>query len=287
MRRLTQTVLTALLVAGLASTAQAQMMGGTAPPDTTGAKTTTTTTTTTTSTGAAAATTAAAAPQAPASGGEKWTYLIAPYFLAPNMNGTTGVGPVSIEVDETPSDIFSHLQFGFMIYMEARKGPLAFGLDILYMNLGQDGFTALGTYTVDMKQSGYMATIYRRLGPRLEASLGATLNHLSAGLETTGPVAIDNDESKTWVDPMVGLRVELLKSPKWGLMFSGGVGGFGIGSDFAWQAYPILCWHAESDLDIGVAYRAFGMDYKSGSGNEEFVYDIVTFGPEIGIGFHF
>ncbi len=203
------------------------------------------------------------------------------------MDGTTGVGPVTLDVSASPDDIFDHIDFGFMIYSEARKGPLAFGLDILYMDLGQDGFTALGTYNVDMKQSGYMATVYRRVGPRLEASIGATLNHLSAGLETTGPIAVDNHDSKTWVDPTVGARVEVLKSPKWGLTLTGNVGGFGIGSDFAWQVYPVLCYHAESDLDVGLSYRAFGMDYKTGTGNDEFKYDMVTFGPELGIGFHF
>lgn len=218
---------------------------------------------------------------------EKWTYLIVPYFLAPNMDGTTSFGPAKQDVSASAGDIFDHLDFGFMLYSEARKGVWAFGLDILYMNLGQDGFTALGTYTVDMKQSGYMATAYRRLGPRLEASMGLTLNHLSAGLETSGPLAVNNHDSKNWVDPMVGLRAELIKSPKWGVMFTGDVGGFGIGSDFAWEVYPVLAYHVEQGLDLAASYRAFGMDYKTGSGNDEFVYDMVTFGPELGIGFHF
>jgi hypothetical protein len=230
---------------------------------------------------------AAAQAPLPASGGDKWTYLVAPYFLFPNMDGTMTFGSYKRDVSASPDDIFDHLDFGFMIYSEARKGPLAIGFDILYMNLGQDGFTALGTYNVDAKQSGYMLTAYRRLSPRLEASLGLTLNHLSAGITTTGPLAIDRSNSKTWVDPNVGLRVELIRSPKWGLSFSGNVGGFGIGSDFAWQAYPVLCYHIESDLDLGLAYRAFGMDYDTGSGSDRFAYDVVTFGPELGVGFHF
>ena len=279
MRAATRVSLAMILSIGLAHTAHAQMMS--APPDTAGGKNMPVTQTD----GMAPAAPAAAATQAPV--GDKWTYLIAPYFLIPTMDGTTGLGPVSVDVSASSGDIFEHLDFGFMIYTEARKGPWAFALDILYMNLGQDGFTALGTYNVDMKQAGYMATAYRRLGPRLEASAGLTLNHLSAGIETTGPVAVDNHDSKTWVDPMVGGRIELLKTPKWGLSVTGGVGGFGIGSEFAWQVYPVLAYHAESDLDIGVAYRAMGIDYKTGSGSDEFVYDMVTFGPEIGIGFHF
>ena len=219
--------------------------------------------------------------------GAKWTYLIAPYFLAPNMDGTISFGPVTQNVAASPGDVFEHLDFGFMIYTEARKGPLALGLDILYLNLGQDGFTALGTYNVDVKQSAYMATAYRRLAPRLEASLGLTLNHLSAGLTTSGPLAVHNNDSKTWVDPMVGLRAEVIKSPKWGLKVTGSVGGFGIGSDFAWQAYPVLSYRLDQDLDLGVSYRAYGVDYKTGTGNDVFKYDVVTFGPELGAGFHF
>ena len=266
MNALIRAVMAAALVVGIASPAQAQMMS--APPDTAGAAT-------------------APATQAPASGGEKWSFLIAPYFLAPSMVGTTGVGPLLVDVEASPSDVFDKLQFGFMVYTEARKGPWAFAFDALYMDLGQEGSTPLGTYDVSMKQGGYMFEIYRRVGPKFEVMAGATVNNLSAGVKTTGPLAVDNEDSKTWVDPMVGGRAELLKTPKWGLSLTGSVGGFGVGSEFAWQVYPLLCYRVSRVVDIGVAYRAFGIDYKEGSGNTEFVYDMVTFGPELGIGFHF
>jgi len=29
------------------------------------------------------------------------------------------------------------------------------------------------------------------------------------------------------------------------------------------------------------------MDYDTGTGTDQFVYDVTTFGPEIGVGFHF
>ena len=40
-------------------------------------------------------------------------------------------------------------------------------------------------------------------------------------------------------------------------------------------------------FELVLAYRALGMDYETGNGADLFVYDLVTFGPEIGFLFHF
>jgi len=52
----------------------------------------------------------------------KWHYVVEPYVMFPNMNGTVGVGNLpNADVDENPGDIFSHLQFGAMLYLEAHN----------------------------------------------------------------------------------------------------------------------------------------------------------------------
>lgn len=268
MKALTPVVVVAFLLSvGFASAAQAQMAGA---PDS-----------------AAANTPSATAPAAASAETERWSCLIAPYFLAPNMSGTTGLGGITSTVDTSPSDVFSHLQFGAMVFTQAQKGPWAVALDVLYMNLGEDGTTALGASEVDMKQLGVSLGIYRRVVPKLEIMAGAQLNSLSAGLKTSGPLAIDRSNDLTWVDPLVGGRVKVLETPKWGLSVTGNIGGFGVGSDFTWQVYPLVAYRASKSIEIGAAYRAMSIDYETGSGSTEFKYDLVTFGPEVGIGFHF
>ena len=65
------------------------------------------------------------------------------------------------------------------------------------------------------------------------------------------------------------------------------VGGFGVGSQLAWQVFPAVSYRFTPLLEIEGGYRAIGMDYENGSGNEKFVYDLTTYGPQLGLKFHF
>jgi hypothetical protein len=84
-----------------------------------------------------------------------------------------------------------------------------------------------------------------------------------------------------------GVRLAVPGTGKSRVALAGSVGGFGLGSDFASQVYPMIGYRISRLLEVGAACRAMGMDYSTGSGKEEFVYDITTFGPELGVGFHF
>jgi hypothetical protein len=95
-----------------------------------------------------------------------WSWIVAPYFLAPNMTGTAGVKGLIVDVDADPSDIFDRLQFGAMIYIEARNGPWAVSVDGMYMDLSQDAKEL--PLTVGMQQGGFAATAYRRVKPWAE-----------------------------------------------------------------------------------------------------------------------
>jgi hypothetical protein len=185
-----------------------------------------------------------------------------------------------------PGDIFDKLDFGYMIYGEARKGPWAFGLDVLYMDLGEQGNTPSATYDVGVKQAAYIFSVYRRLGPRIEAMAGATVNHLNSEFSTSGPFAIDAGDSKTWVDPTVGGRVELLRTP---------VGRFADRSRRRVRHWVRVCMAGIS----ASAYRAStAIASASPIGHLEWTTRQAraapsllrhenAFGPELGIGFHF
>jgi hypothetical protein len=66
-------------------------------------------------------------------------YLIEPYVMFPNMNGTVGLGNLpDVPVDASPDDIFSHLKFGVMLSIDAYNDKWAINSDLLYMDLGED-----------------------------------------------------------------------------------------------------------------------------------------------------
>ena len=63
----------------------------------------------------------------------------------------------------------------------------------------------------------------------------------------------------------------------------GDVGGFGVGSDFAWQAFPYLGWQFAQWGSLQAGYRWVDMDYETGSGANRFKYDMLYRGPQVGI----
>src|SRR5215471_19121302 len=69
----------------------------------------------------------------------KWHYLVEPYLMLANMEGTLGVGRLpDAKVDANIGDVLGHLKFGAMLYFEATSDKWAISSDLVYMKLGQD-----------------------------------------------------------------------------------------------------------------------------------------------------
>jgi hypothetical protein len=77
------------------------------------------------------------------------------------------------------------------------------------------------------------------------------------------------------------------RQPRAGL--HGDVGGFGVGSGFAWQAVGTLRWQASEGHGVLVAYRYIAMDYDNGRNKDgkDFEYDMTVAGPASGFAFAF
>src|SRR5436190_16349705 len=70
---------------------------------------------------------------------KKWQFIAQPYLMFPTMQGTMGLGQLpDAEIDASPDDIFSHLQFAAMFYFEAAYDRWAITSDVVYMSLDQD-----------------------------------------------------------------------------------------------------------------------------------------------------
>lgn len=106
---------------------------------------------------------------------------------------------------------------------------------------------------------------------------GARLWHLDYQLEQIGgPELID--QRSTWVDPVVGARM-LLDLPKgWGMELRGDVGGFGVGSDFAWNIEVAFQGEIAENIGVEVGFRHLQTDYETGSGADELNWDMALAG---------
>ena len=228
-----------------------------------------------------------APPSADTTSSDNWSWVVEPYFLVPTMSGTSGIHGLTSDVNASSGDILGALDFGAMLYLEVNNPKWAFSLDGTYMDLGASGDTKLGSVDVDLKQSGVMAAGYRRFEPWAEVMFGLQFNAIKGSLTSSGPLGVHRSDNQGWVDPYLGVRLTAPRADKWLFAFTGAVGGFGIASDFAWQAFPQIGYRFNPLFELTGGFRAIAMDYENGSGSGAFVYNMITYGPQVGAKFHF
>jgi len=101
-------------------------------------------------------------------------------------------------------------------------------------------------------------------------------------LESSGPAPTQKG-SQDWVDPIVGLRWFWHFTDKWELWLEGDIGGFGVGSDFTWNAVGMIYYQPWKHVGFLGGYRALYQDYEDGSGSEKFAFDATMHGPLLGL----
>jgi len=227
---------------------------------------------------------------------QKWTFLLEPYMMFPGMNGTTGVGTLpDVNVDADAGDIFNKLKMGAMLYFEAAKHKWAFSSDIIYMKLGQDATPnkLVNSGEVTVKQFAWEVAGMRKLLPWLEGGVGLRLNSLNSELDLVtnniggGTTAKNKSLTQTWVDPILIARIKSGMDKKFIYKFRADIGGFGVGSDIAWQLQAYAGYRFSKLFQVTGGYRIISIDYNKGSNEDRFLYDVDTFGPVIRFGFNF
>lgn len=226
----------------------------------------------------------------------KWKFLAEPYLMFPNMNGTIGLSTLpDASLDLSPGDILNHLQMGAMVYLEAHNDKWAVSSDLLYMKLGEDltPNKIVNKGDATMKETVWEAAGMYRVIPWLEVGAGLRLYSINTVLNInykTGALfdtARTESLTKTWVDPVIITRITAPLKGKCLLQLRADVGGFGIGSKFAWQIQADAGYKFSKLFQATVGYRYIDVDYESGSGSDRFLYNIATFGPTVRFAFNF
>lgn len=226
--------------------------------------------------------------------GAKWNFLIEPYVMFPFMNGDVGVGTLpNVTVDANVGDIFSNLKMGAMLYAEAHTEDWVISSDIIYMNLKQDVVREREIIegSVQAKQLAWELGGLRTVLPWLDLGMGLRLNSLSTEVNLTinKPNEATNRNKKvseTWVDPILIARIKNASNEKIQYQFRGDIGGFGIGSDFAFQLQAYIGYRFSELFQLSAGYRIISMDYEKGSDENRFMYDVDTSGPVLRFGFN-
>jgi hypothetical protein len=98
---------------------------------------------------------------------------------------------------------------------------------------------------------------------------------LDAGLSPS----VKGSDTEDWIDPMIGLRIEHQITEKWVALARADIGGFGVGSDFSWQAFGAIGYRWRPNAAILAGYRYLDIDYDSNG----FTFDAATAGIMIGL----
>jgi len=230
---------------------------------------------------------------------KKWHYLTDVYLMFPYMNGETGIGKnsteITVPVDANPGDIFSKLKIAGMLYLEANTSKWAITSDFIYMDLKQDVTPGklINSGDVSVSQLAWEPAGLYRITPFLEVGAGGRLNSLSTDIDVLrnvipkGTEQVSKSASKTWFDPILITRLSTDINDKWLFQFRGDIGGFGIGSDFAWQLQAYAGYRFTKLFQLTAGYRYLSMDYDKGESTTRFIYNMDTFGPELKMGFNF
>jgi hypothetical protein len=224
---------------------------------------------------------------------DAWHVRITPYAWAPGIYGDVTVLGVNSEVDSSFLDLLEETDtlVGLAGRLEVTKGRFGVFGDVFYAKTKIEG---AGRTDLDVTTRMWFiefggqfrvldTTSDRVPGLTLDVYGGGRYSYLELDLDTAG--AASASESKDWVDPIVGARVGVHFSEHVFLLFAGDVGGFGVGSDFAWSVTGLFGYKWQSgttEMAILAGYKALGQDYETGSGPQRFRWDAVMHGPVLG-----
>jgi len=237
----------------------------------------------------------------------EWEHAVTPYLWMAGMDGTTAIGtplgPLEADLDLPFSEVMENLKMGAMLSYRGSTGRYVVLADFIFMNLGAKDdlhgpittqFPGLisGQAQVSMKQLLAEADFGYEVSDWLTVLAGLRYNELdsSVDLEFQYPSGVTGRGGKagaSWLDPVVGGVIEHDFSPAWGITLRGDIGGFGVGSEFAWQMMLLLRWHVTDELDISAGYRYIDVDYEDNGDSGIVKYDVASQGPGIGLTFRF
>lgn len=221
----------------------------------------------------------------------EWWLNLTSYAWITAQQGDLRIASLQIPADISFADVFDaidEIDMSFMGGFEVGRGGTSFGVDLTYARIS-DSFDGGGNQfkSFGFEQAQWMVNPFlsHRLGKgaswHLDAVAGARINVFEmdaiARFEDGGQITAGG--SRTWVDPVVGLRGAYGLTKDLTLGFRGDVGGFGTSSDLTWQAYLGIGWRVSRNATVSLGYRGLGTDYSGGS----FGADLVTHGPVVGL----
>lgn len=232
--------------------------------------------------------------QTPIEETDNWEFSLAPFYLwAMDMDGDAVIGGNTASVDVSFDEITDNLEKAFIVHFEGmHQSDFGFLVDINYVSLhGSQTNLALKTIDVDMDMTiAEFSALYRMQMEEHAFDLIAGMRYVNLDMDlkisSVGTVPGFGPGIKVdWVDPLVGARWMYNINEEWSVLARGDIGGFGVSSDFTWQALGLFEWKPYEHVSFIAGYRILDIDYDQGFGPTYFRYNVQSAGPLVGVNF--
>ena len=245
-------------------------------------------------------------------GPDKWSFSFIPYIWLPEIHGNVQVRRITASFDVDFDKVFDLIGsgdlFAAMGHFEAQRGRLSLFVDAVGGHVTPSGESPASRAKIDST----LNFTYVEFGPAyrilempswvagnrplsIDALVGGRFMYFYSKLSVTGNrgfVSASDSTSFDWVDPFVGGRFKVPLVGDLDLLFRGDIGGFGAGSNLAWNIVTgfqyQLPWKVFSATTYAVAaYKVLDFDFESGSGTSRKAVSLNQRGPGLGISFNF
>lgn len=233
--------------------------------------------------------------------GRAWEIM--PYAWFTGIEGTMTIEGRLQGIDASIADMWDNSNAGGSSRCETWKGGDGFYLDLFFVNLtGEYGddenryIPASNIFFVDLAYNHELRStpVFFNQQSRKNREIrylsfgvlvGGRYFHLKNSLEQSDGESLE--QTGQFIDPIVGGYVHFRLVKALTLAAAGDIGGFGIGSDFTWNAWTRLDVRLADWVWINAMYRAFDTKYEEGSGDDKIGLNARIAGPAVGAVFRF
>ena len=218
-----------------------------------------------------------------------WRVRTAIYGWGTALDGDVTLQGRNAPVDLGFGDILENIDYAVMGLVEVGNGKWSFLADLFYAQLSTGSTKSGVVFDAQLNQFiGNFIVAYNVIDTaptRFDVYAGARVNSIDSELNINFPILPDFNGSttKTWADPIIGVRFQQEISDKFFFRAVGDIGGFGIESDLTWQAMAAIGYRVNDNGSVVLGYRGIGTDYTSGG----FGYDVISHGLLLGYEYKF
>jgi len=201
---------------------------------------------------------------------EGWHLTVEPYLWVPTLEGE-GSADGSADVDFTihyPGELSAALPLALRL---ETPGGHAWKLDTLYARWNDDDGSSQSETSLSLIDAGFEWPV--------SDAWALTAGLRGVALELDLEIAsVDASAREAWIDPWLGGSGAVPIGAGWALRTWGDVGGFGVGSDFTWQAAALVGWSsARWRFEFG--YRALAVEFD----DDDLDTELLAHGPMLGV----